>query len=147
MPTRATSPLEPDPSLPTDPPTEPDDPTATTAPPASRHRAAVVADIEEFVAAERGLPFLREVTVELADDAEFEARLLEDFEEDAADIETSGQVLQALGLVAPGTDIVDGPPGAARRRRRRVLRPRDRRAGRAGHARPRRTCAPSSPTS
>ena len=68
---------------------------------------ALVDDIEAFVAAERGLPFLRDVVVELADDAEFEARLLADFDEDVPDIITTGRVLQALGLVEPGTDLVE----------------------------------------
>lgn len=67
---------------------------------------AVVQSIEDFVAAERGLPWLRDVTVELADDAEFEARLLEDFDEDAAELDVTGRVLQAFGLVEPGTDLV-----------------------------------------
>jgi len=69
---------------------------------------AVVEEIEDFVAAERGLPFLRPVIVELADDAEFEQRLLEDFDEEVAEIETTGHVLRALGLLAPGTDLVAG---------------------------------------
>jgi hypothetical protein len=87
--------------------TEADDPTTTT-PGASTAEdvEAVIADIEEFVAAERGLPFIREVTVELEDDAAFEARLLEDFEEDTDEIVTTGLVLEALGLIEPGTDLV-----------------------------------------
>jgi hypothetical protein len=68
---------------------------------------AVVAEIEAFVAAERGLPFLRDVTVTLLDDEAFEARLFEDFEEDTAEIVVTGQVLQAVGLVEPGTDMVE----------------------------------------
>ena len=52
------------------------------------------------------MPFEREVTVELADDTEFEQRLLEDFDEDAADLAVAGRVLQAVGLVEPGTDVV-----------------------------------------
>lgn len=68
---------------------------------------AVVADIQSFVERERGLTFLREVTVELADDEEFEARLLEDFDEDAAEIATQGRVLEALGLLEPGADLVE----------------------------------------
>jgi hypothetical protein len=80
--------------------------TATSEPPADEDLDAAIAEIEAFVAAERGLDFLREVTVELADDEEFEARLLEDFEEDVAEITLAGQVLQAVGLVEPGTDVV-----------------------------------------
>jgi hypothetical protein len=85
-----------------------DDPPATTpgtAPPSDVDQ--VIADIEAFVAAERGLPFLRPVTVELAGDAEFEQRLLEDFDEDAADLVIAGQVLQAVGIIEPGVDIVE----------------------------------------
>jgi hypothetical protein len=84
-----------------------DDPTTTTpgtAPPTDVDQ--VVADIEAFVADERGLPFLRPVTVELAGDAEFEQRLLEDFDEDAGDLVVAGQVLQAVGIIQPGVDIV-----------------------------------------
>jgi hypothetical protein len=67
----------------------------------------IVAEIAAFVEAERGLPFLRDVNVELAADAEFEERLLEDFEEDEADLVLSGQVMQAVGLIEPGTDVVE----------------------------------------
>lgn len=95
-------------------PIERPDPTTTTSEPAvpaqplpSEEFEAVVAEIEAFVAAERGLAFQREVAVELADDAEFEQRLLEDFDEDAAELAVTGQVLQALGLVEPGTDLVE----------------------------------------
>lgn len=90
--------------------TEADEETTTTAPDEEVSEAdfdAVVAEIEDFVAQERGLPFLREVTVELADDEEFEARLLDGFDEDAAEIALSGQVLQAYGLVEPGLDLVE----------------------------------------
>jgi hypothetical protein len=80
--------------------------TAATDPPDAGDFDAVVAEIEAFVAAERGLPFEREVSVELADDTEFERRLLEDFDEDAADLAVAGRVLQAVGLVEPGTDVV-----------------------------------------
>jgi len=96
-------------------PVERDDPTtteapATTAPADDGSEAAletVVAEIEAFVAEERGLPFLRDVAVELADDAAFEARLLEDFDEDAAELALQGRVLEAVGLVEPGTDLVE----------------------------------------
>jgi hypothetical protein len=89
----------------TDPGTEP----PATAPPTTEapDLEAVVADIEAFVSAERGLPFLREVTVELAPEGEFQERLLEDFEEDVPELEVTGQVLEALGLVPVGTDVVE----------------------------------------
>jgi hypothetical protein len=68
---------------------------------------AVIDDIEAFVAAERGLPFLRDVVVELEDDATFEARLLADFEEGAEDLRLIGDAFAALGLVEPGVDLAD----------------------------------------
>jgi hypothetical protein len=89
---------------------DPDDlPVATTAPePASADELEVViAEIETFVAAERGLPFQREVVVALADDDEFEARLLEDFEEDAGDLRAFGTTLVGLGLLEPDVDPVE----------------------------------------
>ncbi len=85
-------------------PPETSAPTTPTTVPATVEEA--VADIEAFVAAERGLPFQRDVTVELADDEEFERRLLADFDEDAADIALAGRVLEAVGLLEPGTDVV-----------------------------------------
>ncbi|MEJ7844565.1 MAG: hypothetical protein WKF93_02895 [Acidimicrobiales bacterium] len=68
---------------------------------------AVIDDIEAFVAAERGLPFLRDVVVELEDDAAFEARLLADFEEGAEDLRIIGDAFAALGLVEPGVELAD----------------------------------------
>jgi hypothetical protein len=63
--------------------------------------------IAAFVEDRRGLEFLTPVTVELLDDAGFEARLLEDRDaEDDADLALAGRQLQALGLVPPGTDLV-----------------------------------------
>lgn len=97
-------------------PTQPDaDPTPTPetepepgpAPAPEGDFDAVVAEIQAFVEAERGLAFQRPVEVELADDEEFEARLLEDFEEDVPDLEVQGRVLEAVGLVEPGTDLVE----------------------------------------
>lgn len=68
---------------------------------------AVVAELQAFVAAERELPFLRDVTVELADDDEFVERLLADFDEGVEDLEAAGHVLRALGLVPAGLDLVE----------------------------------------
>lgn len=81
------------------------DGTTTTAP--ERDLAEVVADVQAFVEAERDLEFLREVPVELLEDDEFEARLLEDAEEDRADAEEDERVLRALGLLEPGVDLYD----------------------------------------
>jgi hypothetical protein len=68
---------------------------------------AVVAEVSEFVEQERGLEFLRPVQVELAADDEFEQRLLEDFDEDASDIEETEAVLRALELIDPDVDLVE----------------------------------------
>jgi Putative metallopeptidase family (DUF6782) len=67
---------------------------------------AVVDDITAFVERERGLTFVEDVTVELADEEEFQARLLADFEEDTADLAAAGEVLIALGLIEPDVDVV-----------------------------------------
>ncbi|MGH9187968.1 MAG: hypothetical protein ACRD0U_19505 [Acidimicrobiales bacterium] len=93
----------------TAPPTDSTTP-ATTAPSTSEPSGeldAVVAEISDFVAAERGLPFLRPVTVELAEDDEFESRLLEDFDESVDDIEETDLTLTALGLIESDADLVE----------------------------------------
>jgi hypothetical protein len=67
----------------------------------------VVADISAFVEAERGLEFERPVEVELADDDEFERRLLEDFDESRDELAETELVLQGLGFIEPGTDLAE----------------------------------------
>lgn len=67
---------------------------------------AVMADLVAFVEAERGLAFVDPVAVEVADDEEFSARLLEDFDEDVEEIEESDGTLTALGLIGPDVDLV-----------------------------------------
>lgn len=68
----------------------------------------VVPELTEFVEDERGLRFTSRVEVVLLDDAAFRARLTQ---EEPADTETdepepeAGATLQALGLIAPGTDL------------------------------------------
>jgi hypothetical protein len=87
---------------PTSPPTtEPD----SGSMPTQAEVDAVVADISTFVEQERGLPFKEPVTVELLDDDAFEARLLEDFEEGAEELEITEQELKALGLIEPDVDL------------------------------------------
>jgi hypothetical protein len=76
-------------------------------PPSEDELATVVEDISAFVEEERGLEFREPVDVELADDAEFEERLLADFEEDQEELEETGVLLAALGLVDPGEDVVE----------------------------------------
>jgi hypothetical protein len=66
----------------------------------------VVAEISAFVEDERGLEFEEPVEVELADDAEFQRRLLEDFDEGREEIAEVQLVYQALGLIEPGTDLM-----------------------------------------
>ena len=68
---------------------------------------ALMAELEAYVSEARGLPFQREVTVELADDADFEARLLEKFEDDLPEIEDTEIAFRALGLLQEGTSLVD----------------------------------------
>jgi hypothetical protein len=82
--------------------------TTTTGRPATEEEMrATVEEISAFVEDERGLEFREPVDVELVDDEEFEARLLEDFDEDADELEATGTVLTALGLVDPDTDVVE----------------------------------------
>ena len=96
---------------PTDAPTDTAAPApSTTAPeePASEEEfLALIDELQAYVADVRGLPFERDVTVELLDDAEFEARLLEDAEEDIADIEDAEVFFRALGLLDPEVSLVD----------------------------------------
>lgn len=66
---------------------------------------AVVAEIAAFVEEERGLEFLEEPVVELADEGEFQERLLEDFDEDADELQESEDELRALGLIGDDVDF------------------------------------------
>jgi hypothetical protein len=59
------------------------------------------------VAEARGLDFLEDVEVELADDAAFQARLLEDFEDGADDIADVEVFYKALGLLEPEADLLE----------------------------------------
>ena len=69
---------------------------------------AVVDDLSAFVEQQRGLEFEEPVDVELADDQEFEQRLLEDFEaEDEADLRDTERIFRALGFLEEGDDLVD----------------------------------------
>jgi hypothetical protein len=66
---------------------------------------ATLAELAAFVERERGLEFREPVRVELLDDAPFEARLLEDFEEDRDELTDDAEELIALGFVDRGTDL------------------------------------------
>jgi hypothetical protein len=68
---------------------------------------ALVRELQAFVEDERGLEFVEDVQVDLADDDEFEARLLEDFAEDEADLREDERVFKALGLLEPDVDLVE----------------------------------------
>jgi len=67
---------------------------------------AQLAEISRFVERQRGLQFAQPVKVDLVDDAEFQRRLLTDFDKDTGELVTSGKLLQALGLVPPNSDVV-----------------------------------------
>lgn len=90
--------------------------TSTSAPPSERQLIEPSGDpafdeaLEElarFVEVERGLQFTKPVRVQLLDDVPFEQRIIDDFDtEDRGETEVYGRILQALGLVPPGTDVV-----------------------------------------
>jgi len=67
---------------------------------------SVVNDIERFVEQQRGLTFKNKVDVHLAGDGEFQDRLLKDFDEERPSLLEQQEVLTALGLITPGTDVV-----------------------------------------
>ncbi len=70
-----------------------------------------VADFADFVEKERGLEFDHPVYVDFLSDAEFEKEVTsEDSEltdEDREEIEQAEAQMRALGLLAPGTDLLD----------------------------------------
>jgi hypothetical protein len=77
--------------------------TTTTAP---LQLNAVIEDIKAFVEQERGLQFTSDVPVNLVGEQQFNERLFATFEETLPQLEESGQVLHALGLLDKGSDIV-----------------------------------------
>jgi hypothetical protein len=84
------------------------DPASTTTPPPATEAEirAAVDDISAFVAGERGLAFREPVQVELAGEGDFQARVLEDFDEDAEELREDEALLKALGMVDPAVDLV-----------------------------------------
>jgi hypothetical protein len=66
----------------------------------------VIADITAFVEQERGLTFKSKVRVELADDTEFNRRLLKDFNDAVDDLKRTDDVFTALGLLSLGDNLV-----------------------------------------
>lgn len=83
--------------------------TATTSGgPGSDDLQSVVDELSAFVEDQRGLQFDQPVDVELANDDEFEQRLLDDFEaEDEADLRDTERIFRALGFLDDGDDLVD----------------------------------------
>jgi hypothetical protein len=84
------------------------DPSSTASPPPATEAEirAAVDDISAFVAGERGLAFREPVQVELAGEGDFQARLLEDFDEEAEELREDEVLLKALGMVDPAVDLV-----------------------------------------
>jgi hypothetical protein len=68
---------------------------------------AAVTDISAFVEQARGLEFREPVDIALADEGEFQSRLLEDFDEDADELRKTEVFLEGLGLVEPDIDLVE----------------------------------------
>jgi hypothetical protein len=66
---------------------------------------AVVAEISAWVEEERGLEFEEDPVVELADEGDFQERLLADFDEDAEELQESEDELRALGLIDADVDF------------------------------------------
>jgi hypothetical protein len=74
--------------------------------PTEAELSAVVEEISAFVEDERGLDFRQPVQVELEDDAGFEQRLLEDFDEEAEEMAQAEVLYKALGLLAPDETLM-----------------------------------------
>ncbi|CAN5795548.1 hypothetical protein BH24ACT3_BH24ACT3_12560 [soil metagenome] len=91
----------------------PDDPgpaPESSAPPTTEPEPTieeVIEDISAFVERERGLEFLTDPVVELADDEEFEQRLLADIEEARPELEDARDLFRALGLIDVETDLYE----------------------------------------
>ncbi len=84
-------------------------PTTTAPPEAVSPEAflAVIDELEAYVAEARELEWISEVEVVLLDDDEFEALLLEDFEDDADEIADAELFYRALGLLRGETSLLD----------------------------------------
>lgn len=88
-------------------PTSTSPPTTEPEPVSEEEFLALVVELEAYVAEARGLEFLRPVTVEMEGDEAFEARLLENFEEDVEEIEEAEVFYRAMGLIDPDTNLID----------------------------------------
>jgi hypothetical protein len=94
--------------------TSPEQPTSTSPPEEAPSEPlteadlrALVEELQAYVAEARGLDYERPVVVELAADADFEARLLEQFEEDVDEIEEAEVFYRALGLIETDRSLVE----------------------------------------
>jgi hypothetical protein len=99
-----------DPSTPgtTDPPSTDPSGTVHMTPTGDDDLDAAIEDAARYVEQERGLLFKEPVLVEALDDDAFVERLRSTFEdEDVDDLEVLGDLLIALGLMDPDTDVVE----------------------------------------
>jgi hypothetical protein len=85
--------------------TGPSAPAPTPADPdAIRARAR---ELQRFVERERGLPFTRDVEVEVLETEAFKTRVLAEFDKERPALETQGRLLQATGLLPADLDAVE----------------------------------------
>jgi hypothetical protein len=73
--------------------------------PGRRQAVEVVAELSHFVASARQLDFKHPVPVTFLDDRRFRSRLLAESGQDKADVELTGRVLRAVGLLGKGDDL------------------------------------------
>ncbi len=87
------------------------EPPSTTGPPPtavpSEDLEAVLPDLIRFVEEARGHPFKEEPVVRTASEEEFDARLRDELSQVADALAAEQVTLQGLGLIEPGTDLVE----------------------------------------
>lgn len=66
-----------------------------------------IAELMRFVSDARGRPWSSPVVVEMASEGEFQERLLEDFEEDRDELETTERIFRALGFLEDDSDLAE----------------------------------------
>jgi hypothetical protein len=84
-----------------------DDPLPSLPPASPAEVRAAVDEIGAVVERERGLAFVEPVAVELAGEGDFQQRLLDDFDDHADRLRDTAVLFEALGLIDPGTDLVE----------------------------------------
>jgi hypothetical protein len=90
------------------PPDDTDPSTTTDLPASSGDLETTVRQLSAFVEEARGLRFREPVNLEALDDAEFEARLLEEFEtDDLQELQKQDALLTALAVIDPTDDLAD----------------------------------------